>query len=211
MWNPQSNANDRQHIMPIITPTYPSKNSSYNVTQSTFFFIEQEIKLADNILPQILKNQLDWKVLFEPLNFFELYKYYVMITISADTEDKQDRWFEWVKCKLRGLIRYIESTPYVTPHFYPTAYTVPKSVNNIGGQCYFIGLYISIPEENELVLDLSHAITQFYQSLRKNQEDGMFIEVKYVKYSNKVCEIPDYVYKPKNMSMPRRKSSIIKA
>lgn len=80
--------------------------------------------------------------------------------------------------RLRGLIRYIESTPYVTPHFYPTAYTVPKvyficrgqrrqSVNNIGGQCYFIGLYISIPEENELVLDLSHAITQFYQSLRK--------------------------------------------
>lgn len=44
--------------MPIITPTYPSKNSSYNVTQSTFFFIDQEIKLADNILPQILKNQL---------------------------------------------------------------------------------------------------------------------------------------------------------
>lgn len=39
----------------------------------------------------------------------------------------------------------------------------------------------------------------------------MMIAVQYVKYSNKVCEIPDYVYKPKNMSMPRRKSSIIKA
>lgn len=36
VWNPISNFKDSLHIMPIITPAYPSMNSAYNVTMPQF-------------------------------------------------------------------------------------------------------------------------------------------------------------------------------
>jgi len=35
-WNPQCNPNDAMHLMPIITPTFPHMNSSYNVGAPQF-------------------------------------------------------------------------------------------------------------------------------------------------------------------------------
>ena len=42
VWDPATNPRDRLHIMPIITPTYPAMNSSYNVIPSTFRILESE-------------------------------------------------------------------------------------------------------------------------------------------------------------------------
>ncbi|KAK8805544.1 hypothetical protein WA158_002200 [Blastocystis sp. Blastoise] len=196
VWDPKTNRNDATHLMPIITPTYPSKNSAYNVLPSTMKIMQMEMERADYIVSDICQGKQEWSALFEPSDFFEQYKYYLMVSIYSDSEEQQDRWFEWVKCKLRGLIRYIDENPFVSPHFNPIAYSIPKTIKKYGGQCFFIGLDITIPSGNELKLDLSHAITQFYQSLKKNQEPGMYALVDHIKYSNKCCEIPEYVYKP---------------
>jgi len=49
VWNPKANQKDRQHLMPIITPSYPSMNSTYNVSKSTLNVITEEFKRGEKI------------------------------------------------------------------------------------------------------------------------------------------------------------------
>ena len=46
LWNPNINPRDGAHIMPIITPNYPSMNSSYNVGQPQLRRLKEEINKA---------------------------------------------------------------------------------------------------------------------------------------------------------------------
>ena len=65
---------DRAHLLPIITPAYPQQNSAYNVTHSTRSIMIQEIKRAFETCQLINANKATWDALFEPRNFFNLYK-----------------------------------------------------------------------------------------------------------------------------------------
>jgi len=40
-WDPHRNHNDRQHVMPIITPGYPQQNTTANVSRMTLALIKE--------------------------------------------------------------------------------------------------------------------------------------------------------------------------
>jgi len=65
-----TNASDRYHLMPIITPAYPQQNSTHNVTQSTQKLIVQEIKRGLEIVNDIMTSKIEWKQLFIGTPFF---------------------------------------------------------------------------------------------------------------------------------------------
>lgn len=50
LWNPTMNMGDRRHLMPIITPSYPSMNTTHNVSQSTLKVMKEEISRGNGIV-----------------------------------------------------------------------------------------------------------------------------------------------------------------
>jgi poly(A) polymerase len=69
--------------MPIITPAFPSMNSTHNVSQSTRKVILTEFDKALKITEALIKKEgapdLTWKRLFKKFNFFKAYNHFIQI------------------------------------------------------------------------------------------------------------------------------------
>ena len=103
VWNPLENPSDRYHIFPIITPSYPQQNSTFNVTNSTKEIITEELCTGAEVMEEILNNNASWNTLFEPLPFFNKYRHFLCIIVSNLAE-----WTGLVESKLRTLIQNLE-------------------------------------------------------------------------------------------------------
>jgi poly(A) polymerase len=96
---------DRRHIMPIITPAYPSMCTTHNVTHSTMAVIKRELQRAGQITDKIMDGQAQWKDLFAKHTFFTSgYKYYLYVLTASTTKDAQQLWSGFVESKVRLLV-----------------------------------------------------------------------------------------------------------
>ena len=114
VWNPKMYFKDGNDLMPIITPSYPAMNSTYNVTRSTMFFLIEEFKEALNVTKKIEEKNEDWSSLFEDYPFFSKFRAYVVIqAIVSSPLDLEDLkvWGGWIESKLRLLVNFLEKTP----------------------------------------------------------------------------------------------------
>ncbi|KAF2218396.1 Poly(A) polymerase PAPalpha [Elsinoe ampelina] len=111
VWNPRIYPGDARHLMPIITPAYPSMCATHNVSQSTLGIMTRELARADQITTQIFNGQKQWKDLFEKHTFFtQDYKYYLTIISASKTKDAQQMWSGLVQSKVRRLVSGIEQS-----------------------------------------------------------------------------------------------------
>lgn len=53
-WDPMSYAKDKFDLMPIITPSYPQQNSTFNVTRSTLAVMKREFKIGSQVMKKIM-------------------------------------------------------------------------------------------------------------------------------------------------------------
>jgi poly(A) polymerase len=91
--------------MPIITPAYPSMNSSFNITKSSMTVIQAELLRADGITDLIAVGKKPWSELFTKHSFFTTdYKYYLAVVSSGITKDAHKKWSGFVESKVRMLV-----------------------------------------------------------------------------------------------------------
>ncbi|CUS14052.1 unnamed protein product [Tuber aestivum] len=109
VWNPKIYPSDRGHLMPIITPAYPSMCATHNITKSTKSIIIREMKHAAEIMDGIMVGNLSWDRLFERHSFFTNgYRYYLSVVAAAKDKDTLLGWSGLVESKLRHLVMKLE-------------------------------------------------------------------------------------------------------
>ncbi|QIW96274.1 hypothetical protein AMS68_001792 [Peltaster fructicola] len=108
-WDPSTSFHDRKHLMPIITPAYPSMNSTHNIGPSTMAVLMKELLRAQGITDDIYDGRKEWKDLFFRHTFFSQdYKHYITIVSASRSKEAQQAWSGLCQARLRRLISKIE-------------------------------------------------------------------------------------------------------
>ncbi|KAN0021863.1 hypothetical protein ACTFIU_004008 [Dictyostelium citrinum] len=189
VWNPKR---DKAHLMPIITPAYPSMNSTYNVSKSTLQLMKSEFVRGAEITRKIETGECTWKNLLEKCDFFTRYSFYIEIDCYSMNEEDSRKWEGWIESKLRFLISNLESTPkmkFAVP--YPKGFTNNlHKANNPDQICtsFFMGLSFNFPNTPgaDKSVDLTKAVTEFTSIIKdwlrtQPNPDTMDIKVQYIK------------------------------
>ncbi|KAH1241285.1 Nuclear poly(A) polymerase 1 [Glycine soja] len=193
VWDPRRNPKDRYHLMPIITPVYPCMNSTYNVTSSTLRVMSDEFRRGSEICEAMEASKADWDTLFEPYPFFESYKNYLQIDITAENADDLRQWKGWVGSRLRQLTLKIERHTYgmLQCHPHPGEFSDNSRPFH---HCYFMGLQRKqgVPVNEGEQFDIRLTVEEFKHSVNVYTlwKPGMDIHVSHVKRSN----IPNYIF-----------------
>uniref|UniRef100_A0A3Q0RV97 polynucleotide adenylyltransferase n=1 Tax=Amphilophus citrinellus TaxID=61819 RepID=A0A3Q0RV97_AMPCI len=211
VWDPRVNPADRYHLMPIITPAYPQQNSTYNVSTSTRTIMSEEFKYGLSVTDEILQGKAEWSKLFEPPNFFQKYKHYIVLTASASTEENHLEWIGLVESKIRVLVGNLERNEYITlAHVNPQSFPGSKENRNENDfvSMWFIGIIFKKVENAESVnIDLTFDIQSFTDTVYRQAnninmlKDGMKIEATHVKKKQLHQYLPPEVLQKKKRSI----------
>ncbi|EGO58219.1 Poly(A) polymerase [Neurospora tetrasperma FGSC 2508] len=114
VWNPKIYPSDRNHKMPIITPSYPSMCATHNVGRSSMAVIQQELERGVQISEEIMLGKRPWKDLFEKHTFFTNgFKFYLTVISSGRTKEAQNTWSGFVESRVRVLVQKLELHPSI--------------------------------------------------------------------------------------------------
>ncbi|ODQ64831.1 Poly(A) polymerase, partial [Nadsonia fulvescens var. elongata DSM 6958] len=113
VWNPKSYGSDRAHLMPVITPAYPSMCSTHNITRSNQKIIMNEFLRASLLIKEVkaTDDSKDWSPLFKKHDFFHRYEHYLMIIASTKemaNKEQHIKWSGFIESKIRLLVQKLE-------------------------------------------------------------------------------------------------------
>lgn len=103
---------DRTPVFPIITPAFPSMNSTYNVSATTRNIMLTELEKAMHICNHLMTSKnprITWKRLFKKFPFFKAYQHFIRIQILSKNEEIHEKWKGFVESKLRRLVSHLET------------------------------------------------------------------------------------------------------
>eukprot|EP00397_Hematodinium_sp_SG-2012_P038273 GEMP01041608.1.p1 GENE.GEMP01041608.1~~GEMP01041608.1.p1 ORF type:complete len:550 (+),score=115.96 GEMP01041608.1:45-1652(+) len=163
VWNPRTSTADRNHLMPIVTPAFPSMNSTYNVTHTTKRIILAEMKRAEEIVQKIERGELKWQDLLTKLDFFSQHHHYIQVSIIAKSDELFRRWSGWIESKLRFLVKSLEPMCDVRP--WPNALDYDDDDYWPYAKAMFVGLKLPKKKDGE-AMDLRQPVVQFVEMIK---------------------------------------------
>ncbi|CAG2100763.1 unnamed protein product [Medioppia subpectinata] len=187
VWDPQKNGRDRHHLMPIITPSYPQRNSTYNVSKSTKTIIINELIRGSQIINNIISGDVPWDSLFESdENFFIKYEHFIVLLVSPDAQ-----WMGLVESKIRILVQKLERHTCIRlAHVNPKCFTgsrthtslvlrsrtvcAPKDNAKTQTIMWFIG--IEFNKGQGINVDLTRDFQSFVQMVTNVGKSGNFFK-----------------------------------
>nr|XP_027202886.1 poly(A) polymerase-like [Dermatophagoides pteronyssinus] len=166
-WNPRINTNDCSHLMPIITPAFPSMNTTHNVSHTTMQVIKQEFLFANEIL-KTDKSVNRWMKLVKPFCLEEKYNIILAIFVNADDQQSYSNWQGWVESKVRFLFKSIEE--YEKCELRPFPHWFDIILNNWNFSCLLgIGVELKKSDSAECI-NLEKPIQEFLYFINKSNE-----------------------------------------
>jgi len=176
VWNPKINSGDRLHLMPIITPSFPCMNSTYNVTETTRRIITAELGRAHQFL-----TSLDANSYFEPIMekltrppvFLSLFNYYLAIDVKCTNEQAHTKLKGFVESRIRLLLKFLESPASGVQQTRPW----PKEFELSATRCvWLVGLSFPPAKAGGSVADLRPSISMFLEKVSDWSEKDKFTE-----------------------------------
>lgn len=114
VWNPKMSYSDRNHRMPVITPSYPSMCTTHNVGASAMAVIQDELKKAAQVTEEIMVGKRTWKDLFSKHTFFTRgFKFYLTVISSSKTKEAQKKWASFIESRVRLLVSKLDQHPSI--------------------------------------------------------------------------------------------------
>ncbi|KAM3523463.1 hypothetical protein NHJ13051_005066 [Beauveria bassiana] len=114
VWNPKVYKGDSFHLMPIITPAYPSMCATFNITRSSMTIIKRELQRGLEITEQVMVGKQSWNDLFVKHTFFTTgYKYYISVVSASKARDAHKLWSGYIESKVRMLVQKLEHHPHI--------------------------------------------------------------------------------------------------
>lgn len=141
--------------MNIITPAFPSMNSSHTVSLITSEILRRAFRKGYKTIRFILNKQKEWDCLFEKLPFFDKYPLFLEISIlAAQNEGDFLVWKGHYESRLRKLLRFFENLrlqKLVTFRLNPIGYD-RKDSEYAFCVSYYIGIKIREDQANHAKL-----------------------------------------------------------
>ncbi|KAH6604086.1 hypothetical protein Trco_007532 [Trichoderma cornu-damae] len=114
VWNPKVYKGDSFHLMPVITPAYPSMCATFNITRSSMTVIQRELRRGLEISEQIMVGKRPWSDLFVKHTFFTSgYRYYISVVSASKDKEAHKVWSGYVESKVRMLVQKLEQHPSI--------------------------------------------------------------------------------------------------
>mmetsp|Transcript_20401 Transcript_20401/g.30526 ORF Transcript_20401/g.30526 Transcript_20401/m.30526 type:complete len:524 (+) Transcript_20401:48-1619(+) len=210
VWDPTVNPKQRMELAPIITPAYPSMNSTYNINHSTLRVLQSEFKRGKSILEGINKKNISeedikkiWESLLADNDFFLNHAHYLQIKLNSPDEDTSKSLHGLVESRMRHLVMRLESPQIVvTPHPYSVKH--PEKFT----ESFFLGLKFVIERDKDgkkqkRQINLGDAITFFQSKIDGNpsKKPDMKYEILHVKAEN----LPEFVFKDERRPQKKKK------
>jgi Poly(A) polymerase central domain/Poly(A) polymerase predicted RNA binding domain len=108
VWTPN---NPRNQVAPILTPAYPSMNSTLAMSRNTLQIMQLEFSRGANIISKLWdqhksdpKADLNWKELLRPSDFFIEYPLYLSLCMVGPSQSEAQAWVGFVESRLRVLV-----------------------------------------------------------------------------------------------------------